>query len=342
MNKKILLPFLSLLVIFLSITLSNAFRSYLPPSLPSLPPNPSPLPTSHFPASTSPRLQPRRGGPTSSRSTSLIAVGDIMLGRYCNIQMLKRKDWHYPFLKTADLTRSADIAFGNLETPIIQNCLATETGMIFCARPEATEGLKFAGFDVLSIANNHILNYGQNGLEQTKKLLSSSNILYSPLTSSMPSSNSTSLNGEDSKITIYQSNNLTFGFFSFDLVTYPQTPLISQISLTSPTVDILIVSLHWGTEYAKQSSLWQVDLAHQIIDSGAKIIIGHHPHVTQPVETYHNGLIFYSLGNFVFDQPWSEETKKGAVAKIIFEEKNIKSYELIPIYIQNYCQPRLN
>jgi len=272
--------------------------------------------------------------PTTQKSqlTTLIAVGDIMLGRYCNVQMIKNKDWRFLFLKTADLTQSVDITFGNLESPIVENCPSTSTGMIFCARPESIEGLKFAGFDILSVANNHILNYGQKGLEQTVDLLAKNNIFPS----------------QDNKITRYQVNNVIFDFLSFDLISNPLTNLSDRkflsmaklISSEAENVDILIVSLHWGNEYQKTPTEQQKQLAHQIIDSGAKVIIGHHPHVTQPVESYHDGLIFYSLGNFVFDQPWSEETKKGKIAEILFEGKNIKSYELTPIYIQNYCQPQ--
>jgi len=239
--------------------------------------------------------------------------------------MLEKNDWQYPFRETASLLSSANITFGNLESPIIENCPTTSAGMIFCARKESIEGLKSAGFDVLSIANNHILNYGGKGLEETRNLLETNNIL--------PSQN---------EITIYRYNDINFGFLSFDLVTYPSLSPLSHISLISPTVDILIVSLHWGAEYQKEPSEEQKKLARQIIDAGAKIIIGHHPHVIQPTEEYHNGLIFYSLGNFVFDQPWSEETKKGNIAKIIFAGKNIKSYELIPVYIKDYCQPTLN
>lgn len=277
-----------------------------------------------------------------SNNVTLVAVGDIMLGRYVNVQIQRQKDWRYPFLKTASFTSDADITFGNLEAPIVESCPTRSDGMIFCARPESIEGLKFAGFDILSLANNHTLNYGQKGLDQTQKFLSSSNILYSPLTSS---------NNQDNKITKYQVNNTTFGFLSFDLVTYPQQltfthdreqmSIIELITSAAKDSDILVVSLHWGNEYQKQPTKSQVELARQIIDNGAKIIIGHHPHVTQPVEKYKDGLIFYSLGNFVFDQPWSEETKKGAIAKIVFEGKEIKSYELIPIYIENSSQPKI-
>lgn len=241
------------------------------------------------------------------------------------MQMLKNKDWKYPFSKTASFVSGADVAFGNLEAPIIESCPTTETGMIFCARPESVEGLKFAGFDILSIANNHIFNYSQAGLDQTKFFLTKNNILAS----------------DSNNLTIKQLNNLRLGFLSFDLVTYPNTPLVETIKENSKKVDILIISLHWGGEYQKQPTNQQKILAHQIIDAGAKIIIGHHPHVTQPTEKYNNGLIFYSLGNFVFDQPWSEETRKGEIVKIIFEGKEIKSYELIPIYIESFCQPKL-
>ncbi len=240
------------------------------------------------------------------------------------MQMLKNKDWKYPFSKTESFVFGADIAFGNLEAPIIESCPTTETGMIFCARSESIEGLKFAGFDILSIANNHILNQGQIGREQTANFLKEAGILAS-----------------ENELVVKKVNRLLFGFLSFDLVTYPNTLLLETIKENSKKVDILIISLHWGGEYQKQPTNQQKVLAHQIIDAGAKIIIGHHPHVTQPAEKYNNGFIFYSLGNFVFDQPWGEETKKGEIAKIVFEGKNIKSYELIPVYIQNYCQPKL-
>lgn len=139
-----------------------------------------------------------------------------------------------------------------------------------------------------------------------------------------------------------QFNNVSFGFLSFDLVTYPKTLIVEKVKENISKVDVLIVSLHWGAEYQKEPNAQQKKLAHEIIDAGAKIIIGHHPHVTQPVESYRSGLIFYSLGNFVFDQPWSEATKQGQITKIIFEGKDVKSYELTPIYIRDFCQPQLS
>lgn len=308
MRKRKILTFLGLVLIIISLGfglrplfLPKLLFSPTFPSLASLPPN-SPTPP--------------------NPPTTLMAVGDVMLGRQVNVQMLKYKDFKYPFLKTADLLSKADVTFGNLESPIIKNCRTTSVGMVFCGREEALEGLKFAGFDVLSIANNHILNHGPQGREQTINFLTQNSILAS-----------------DSNITIKQFNNLKFGFLSYDLVSNPQISPISQIAQIVPTVDILLVSLHWGVEYEKEPRQWQKNLAQAIIDAGAKVVIGHHPHVTQPSEKYKDGLIFYSLGNFVFDQPWSEETKSGKIAKIIFAGKEIKSFEEIPVYIKDYCQP---
>lgn len=295
--------------------------------------------SSSVPSSTSQRSSPSFHFPAfREKTTILVAVGDVMLGRMVNVQMLKYKDFKYPFSKTASFTSAADITFGNLESPIVSNCPTTSVGMIFCARPESIGGLKFAGFDVLSVANNHILNYGQEGLSQTTELLNKNGILPSTNNLTMPVL---------SKVEGKQSNNLSFGFLSFNLtqnltISHDRDKLsiIKAVENAKNKVDVLIISLHWGVEYVKEPLAWQKELAYQLIDSGAKIIIGHHPHVTQPTEKYHDGLIFYSLGNFVFDQPWSEETKKGKIAKIIFEGKKIKTFEEIPIYIIDSAQPQ--
>lgn len=271
--------------------------------------------------------------PFQKETVVLRAVGDVMLGRMVNVKMLEKKDFRYPFLKTAEILSSADLTFGNLESPIINDCKTTRTGMVFCGREEALEGLSFAGFDVLSIANNHILNHGREGRQKTIELLEKNNI--SP--------------SDSESITIKQParqfggfGNITIGFISFDLtINNNPEPILKIAGESSPGVDILIVSLHWGAEYVKEPFVWQKDLAHNLIDQGVRVVIGHHPHVAQPVEEYNEGLVFYSLGNFVFDQMWSEETRQGLIAEVVFEEKEIKSYKLIPVYIEDYCQPGL-
>jgi poly-gamma-glutamate synthesis protein (capsule biosynthesis protein) len=104
--------------------------------------------------------------------------------------------------------------------------------------------------------------------------------------------------------------------------------------------DFIIISLHAGIEYTGQPNQFQKDFAHNAIDVGADLVIGHHPHWVQSAEIYKDKYIFYSLGNFIFDQMWSEPTREGLVVKFIFNKQGIKSIELKPILIEDYSQPR--
>ena len=100
-------------------------------------------------------------------------------------------------------------------------------------------------------------------------------------------------------------------------------------------VDVIVVSLHWGTEYAKSPSSAQIEIAHQIIDWGADLILGHHPHVIQKIEEYNGGVIVYSLGNFVFDQHKSE-TKKSIIFKAKLTKKGVDSFSSLPVEILKF------
>ena len=102
----------------------------------------------------------------------------------------------------------------------------------------------------------------------------------------------------------------------------------------------MIVSIHWGVEYEQSPTERQEMFAHLAVDSGASVVLGHHPHVVQPVEEYKDGYVFYSLGNFVFDQMWSEETRNGLIARIFFEGGQIKKVETIKVTIYEFHQPR--
>ncbi len=105
--------------------------------------------------------------------------------------------------------------------------------------------------------------------------------------------------------------------------------------------DWVIISFHWGEEYRQQPTNRQKLLAYSTIDFGADIIIGHHPHIVQPLEYYKEKPIFYSIGNFLFDQLWSRETREGMVGKIIIEKDKIKEIQMIPIYINDQYQIEL-
>lgn len=275
----------------------------------------------------------------------MIAVGDIMLSRGVEGRMIAHEDYKYPFLKTAEKTSGADIVFGNLETSIIAGRRIQDNEMVFKTDPKAIEGLNLAGFNILSIANNHIMNFGKAGLESTVKILDENNISH--------------IGAGIGKEEIYKSaekniKGTKFSFLGFtynsdqrktdtgdvygvaDLDIEKMKEIVQKAKAES---DIVVVSMHAGVEYKIYPSSFQEKFSRSAIDAGADLVIGHHPHVVQTVEKYNDKYIIYSLGNFVFDQMWSNETRLGAMAEIIFQDKQIKNIEFIPVKIYDYAQP---
>lgn len=279
------------------------------------------------------------------REASLIAVGDIMLSRYVNFQMTKLGD-SYPFLKTRDYLQGGDIVFGNLETSITTGTIPINT-MNFRARPGIETELRNSNFTVLSLANNHVPNYGQQAVLDTLDYLNKANI--KPV--------GAGANAIDAYFPIFiEKNGITFAFFAYndnDVIppnyeasannagtAFMDIEKMKQgVSIASKIADHVIVSMHSGDEYKEIANTRQREFAHTAIDAGADLVIGHHAHVVQQAELYKDKYIFYSLGNFIFDQEWSKDTKQGLMAKFIFNKKDLKHIELKPIVISDYCQP---
>lgn len=257
-------------------------------------------------------------------TTEIIFAGDIMLGRSVMSKCLSLNDYNYPFLKTADVLKKADITVGNLENPIIKNCPISNDGFVFCANKEMLTGLEFAGIDMVSLANNHTNNYGNDGLIQTETFLKEKNIDYFGV----------------NNLVIKNINNIKFGFLGFDYVfKNPKESDFELIKNSKNQVDILIVMTHWGVEYKSKSNENQQTIAKNIIESGADVIVGGHPHWIQEIEYIDEKPVIYSLGNFVFDQPWSEETKKGLVVRLNYKGKKLDKIDQLPIYMKNFAQP---
>lgn len=300
-------------------------------------------------SSNQPKVEAEK--PKEPVSTLITAVGDIMLSRHVGTKIRQANDTTLPFKYTADILKSADIAFANLESPFYDQGEPITEGMIFKAEPNTIEGLVFAGIDVVSLANNHFGNQGNKGMLYTFNWLKSHNISYS---------GGGALISEAKKCAPIEKNGIKFCFLSYadmtatgtpDIYTaddkypglnpyYDNTDIESDIANAKAEYDVVIVSFHWGNEYQLKQSDRQTEIGRRAIDAGASLVIGHHPHVIEPYEQYKNGYIFYSLGNFVFDQMWSEETRKGEIAKIYFKDKNIEKVEVIPITVYNYNQPR--
>jgi len=286
---------------------------------------------------------------------TIILVGDIMLNRGVEYMIEREggRDFKFPFLKIADYLKRADIVFGNLEGPISDKGKKVGSIYSFRAEPAAIEGLSFAGFDILSLANNHAFDYGRTALEDCLTKLSNAQIEYVGA-----GFNEGEAYGGPTPI-IKEIEGIKIGFLAYTNLgpeSWKATPENSGIAWVSEKdlekikesiksakekVDILIVSLHSGEEYAAEPTQFQIEFSKATINAGADLVIGHHPHVVQKSEKYKDKWIFYSLGNFVFDQSFSEETMRGEILEILIEDGKIN--ELIPkkIKLNNYFQPRL-
>ncbi len=259
-------------------------------------------------------------------TATLIFVGDVMLSRVIGNLMVKHNDWQYPFALVADELARADLTFGNLENPISSR--GTKVGSVYSFRadPRSVEGLTKAGFDVLSIANNHIWDYGRAAFEDTLKVLIDNGISPVGGGESYEAAHAPVVREvKGTKIAFLAYTNLLPASLN-QLVAYPGEEAVARdVELARSMADIVVVSFHWGEEYETKHNRYQERLAHLAIDHGADLVVGHHPHVAQEVEAYRGGYIAYSLGNFVFDQNFSPETKFGLLLEVKLKGKKLDS-----------------
>lgn len=263
-----------------------------------------------------------------NNQTTILFTGDIMLGRSVMGEAIDINDYLYPFRNVQSFLSDADITFGNLENAVIKNCPRQYKGSFsFCTTPEIARGLQESGVDVVTLANNHSYNFGIDGFEETKQNLNDLGI------KSVGWGN----------LEVVEKNGIKFGFLGFDYVTSQKNidKDLKLIKESDPKVDVLIVSPHWGEEYKAVANSFQVSLAKRMIESGADVIIGHHPHWVQNYEEVNGVPVYYSLGNFVFDQMWSEETKKGMVVKITFDGNKVAKKEEFKTYTSKIGQPEI-
>jgi len=250
-------------------------------------------------------------------------MGDLGLGRHITSTARSKNDFDFSFSGIAPWLLSHDFNLANLESPIIKNCPRGETGTFtFCGDDRFVEVLEKYNF-VFNLNNNHILNYGQNGLTQTQSLLNNIPHFYDDFI-------------------VKNLNDISFGFLGFDFITYPtldKKAVIDKIKQYNQEVDYLVVSIHWGNEYLPKAETWRVNLAHDMVDAGADIIHGHHPHVWQSYEIYQDKPIFYSFGNFIFDQSWSWETSHSQIATITLSKTKIEEIKFDSIEIKYNSQP---
>jgi len=264
---------------------------------------------------------------------TILLVGDIMLDRGVE-DLIKQNSIYYPFQKISHFLRGIDIIFGNLEGPIVKNPPELlDNSLKFAFNLDVMKAISWCNFNLFSLANNHTLDMGKEGLEETKRWLRKYQINFvgNPL--------SGNLNNQDFSFSIDKIIFLAFNqIFPFVIREEEIIKKVKTVKSLNPD-NFLIISLHWGEEYKLINSSAQQKLAHQLIEAGADLIIGHHPHVVQNIEKYQGKLIFYSLGNFIFDQYFSSDTQQGLAVGLEIYPKNLV-YRLFPLQI-NLSQPVL-
>ena len=285
---------------------------------------------------------------TEEKSHTILFTGDIMLDRGVR-QMVEKhgeNDYTFPFLKIHKALKEGDIVFGNLESVISDKGYYVGGLYSFRADPQAMEGLSYAGFDIVSLANNHAFDYTREAFEDTMQRLHKNEILYTGAGFNKKEAHSpATILLDDTRV----------GFLGYTEFLYPYALATEErsgitdfttenmkedIETAKKEVDILVVTFHYGDEYKKEPNARQKEVSRKAIDYGADIVIGHHPHVTQPVEKYNEGYIAYSLGNFIFDQYFSEETMRGFILKAKIQDKKITGIEKIHYKLNEHYQPK--
>lgn len=282
----------------------------------------------------------RRIGWEAKPTVTFMAVGDVLLDRGVAKKISANgRDW--PFAKVSPILQSADITFCNLECPFSAKGVKVNKPFCFKADPANGKCLADVGFDIVSLANNHSLDCGRTGLVETMRCLDDLGIRFVGAGDTL----------NDSKLpVVVEQHGLRIAFLARNTLMpegiwlredapgtagLDESTICREIAQARTKADVVIVSLHWGIEYRQQSEEAQKVLARKMIDAGASLVLGHHPHTVQPIEEYHGGVIAYSLGNFLFDSP-QQVCKKSMILKCRLSESGVSDVEVIPATISGY------
>ncbi len=273
------------------------------------------------------------GNPIEEKSASILFFGDLMLDRSVKNQ-IDKNGADFVFEKLAGeedrFFKGADLIHANLEGPFANSRRATSKEIAFRFDPLLIPILKKYNFGIFSQANNHSFDMGTAGFAESSENLKNAGFdVYG---------NQYII--DNNSLIIKHVGNFNIAFIGINDTNSPVDlpALKSLIKKGDDNADFVLINIHWGQEYKEISNSRQRFLAHELIDAGGDAIIGHHPHVVQEMEIYNNRPIFYSLGNFIFDQYFSLPTQQGLAVGLVLKEKSISTY-VFPLQ-QEKSQPR--
>lgn len=271
------------------------------------------------------------------RPVSLLFVGDLMFDRYIR-QVAEKRGNNFSFEKMGDLLDQADLVVANLEGPVTDNqsrSVNTEIGakghLVFTFDQSLAKTLYDENIKLVNIGNNHIGNFGTEGIKQTKEKLTEAQVGFF---------------GHDQmeyRTKIENIGGTKIGFANYNqFIEASPDKTLEGIKNLKNQADFVVVYTHWGVEYKTGEPEENIKkIAHLFVDSGADLIIGTHPHVVESEEEYQGKRIYYSLGNFIFDQYFSSETKRGLAVRVkIDPESRQIEFENINLIIDNNGQTR--
>jgi poly-gamma-glutamate synthesis protein (capsule biosynthesis protein) len=277
---------------------------------------------------------------------SISAVGDMIFDRQVKV-LIAKSGGAAPLAEVAKHLSAADVTVGNLESPLSTGGVKNATkDVTFRGDPRGVEGLVSSGFDFLSLANNHVLDYGEDALAGTVAALDARDIAHAGA-------------GADKdaawKPAVVTRDGATVAFLSFSHILPPgfiatsshgglaqgrnnMDAVVTAIRSAKQEYDYVIVSFHWGVEYQDDANAEQVRDARKAVDAGADMVLSHHPHVIQGLEYYKGRLIAYSLGDFVFDH-YSRKTGEAFILDAKLGPDGVTDVKTTPVYLDSYGKP---
>jgi poly-gamma-glutamate capsule biosynthesis protein CapA/YwtB (metallophosphatase superfamily) len=281
----------------------------------------------------------------------LVAAGGIIFGRGVQERVERYGDPGRPFAKVRELVRRADLAIATLEAPLSGNANRfCDTCFTFVGHERYVSGIADAGFDALSLAANHIGDAGPKGVTDSIRVLTGAGIVaFGAGANAAEARRPALLRTAGGTVALLGYSDVGPPSYVATATSAGHAPLThddgyrqvrADIAAARAVADVVVVVTHWGVEYEDRPRPWIVAAARAMIDAGADVVLGDHPHWVQSVELYGGGYIAYSLGNFVFDQMWSSETREGSIHRLFFDGPRLAAVRIVPTLLEDWHQPR--